>query len=62
MAWVFLLATIVLEGAGTTALKLSEEFTRLVPTILILVFYGQPFDTTPHPQDGHTLPIPFSPI
>lgn len=45
MAWVFLLATIVLEVAGTTALKLSEEFTKIVPTVLILVFYGLSFGT-----------------
>jgi small multidrug resistance pump len=26
--------------AGTTCMKLSEEFTRLVPSILIFIFYG----------------------
>ncbi len=31
---------IFFEIAGTTCMKLSEEFTRLVPSILIFLFYG----------------------
>jgi small multidrug resistance pump len=31
---------ILFEVGGTTCMKLSEEFTKLVPSILIFVFYG----------------------
>lgn len=39
-SWAALIAAIVLEVAGTTAMKLSEGFTKLVPSIFIFVFYG----------------------
>lgn len=38
--WLILFFAIVFEVFGTTALKLSDGFTRLVPTICIFVFYG----------------------
>ncbi|MFQ5965326.1 MAG: DMT family transporter [Candidatus Scalinduaceae bacterium] len=38
-SWLYLAGAIVLEIAGTTSMKLSEGFTRLVPSILIFVFY-----------------------
>jgi len=38
-AWAVLSAAILLEVAGTTAMRLSEGFTRLVPSVLIFVFY-----------------------
>ena len=41
--WLFLAGAIVLEVAGTTAMKLSEGFTRLAPSVLIFVFYSASF-------------------
>jgi small multidrug resistance pump len=43
MSWIFLLLAIVTEVIGTAAMKLSEGFTRVVPSILMLVFYGLSF-------------------
>lgn len=43
MTWAMLLGAIVLEVAGTTCMKLSVGFTRLVPSILIFVFYAGSF-------------------
>ena len=34
-----LVAAIVLEVAGTTSMKLSDGFTRLLPSVLLAVFY-----------------------
>jgi small multidrug resistance pump len=42
-SWLILVAAIVLEVAGTASMKLAEGFTRLVPSILIFVFYGLSF-------------------
>ena len=41
--WFYLLLAILLEVAGTTSMKLSHGFTRLVPSILIFVFYALSF-------------------
>jgi len=41
--WLFLVGAIVLEVAGTTSMKLSEGFSRAVPSVLIFVFYGASF-------------------
>jgi small multidrug resistance pump len=41
--WLFLAGAIALEVAGTTAMKLSEGFTRLVPSVLLFVFYAASF-------------------
>jgi small multidrug resistance pump len=41
--WFFLVGAIVLEVAGTTSMKLSEGFTRLVPSVLLFVFYSASF-------------------
>lgn len=41
--WLILLCTIILEVAGTCCLKLSEGFTRQIPSVLIFVFYGLSF-------------------
>jgi small multidrug resistance pump len=38
-----LLLTILFEVSGTTSLKLSQGFTRLLPSILVVVFYGLSF-------------------
>jgi small multidrug resistance pump len=37
--WLFLAGAILSEVAATTALKLSEGFTRLVPSIVVVVGY-----------------------
>ena len=39
MSWIFLAAAIFFEVAGTTFLKLSNGFSRLVPVIFMFVFY-----------------------
>lgn len=41
--WFLLAAAIALEVAGTTAMKLSEGFTRPLPSALIFVFYAASF-------------------
>jgi len=43
MAYLYLLFAIVLEVCGTTSMKLSQGFTRLLPSVLIFVFYGLSF-------------------
>ena len=40
---VYLIITILFEVAGTTALKLSQGFTRLIPSIGVVVFYALSF-------------------
>jgi small multidrug resistance pump len=40
MSWVFLVLAIVLEVSGTTCMKVAQGFTRLVPSVLMFVFYG----------------------
>lgn len=37
--WLLLVGAIVLEIAGTTSMKLSQGFTRLVPSVLLFLFY-----------------------
>ncbi len=41
--WLVLAAAIALEVAGTTCMKLSEGFTKPVPSALIFVFYAASF-------------------
>jgi small multidrug resistance pump len=41
--WLFLGCAIVLEVAGTSAMKLSDGFTRWLPSALIFVFYAMAF-------------------
>lgn len=43
MHWLFLVGAIALEVAGTTSMKLSAGFTKLVPSLLLFVFYGASF-------------------
>jgi small multidrug resistance pump len=38
--WLVLLGAILMEVSGTTCLKLSEQFTRLWPSLLMFCFYG----------------------
>jgi len=39
MYWFYLAMAIVLEVTGTTCMKLSEGFTRLIPSVLVFVLY-----------------------
>ncbi|BFH13695.1 multidrug efflux SMR transporter [Paenibacillus melissococcoides] len=39
MHWVYLCFAIALEVAGTVSMKLSQGFTRLWPSVLMIVFY-----------------------
>jgi len=39
-AWLFLFLAILFEVAGTTSMKLSDGFARLLPSVMIFVFYG----------------------
>ena len=41
--WLCLAGAIVLEIAGTTSMKLSQGFSRTLPSILIFVFYALSF-------------------
>lgn len=43
MGWLLLACAIVLEVSGTISMKYSESFTRLLPSILMFVFYGASF-------------------
>ncbi len=40
MGWVLLIVAILLEVAGTTNMKLSEGFSKLGPSVLVLFFYA----------------------
>ena len=42
-AWMILGLAIVAEVIGTTALKASENFTRLAPSVIVVVGYGVAF-------------------
>jgi small multidrug resistance pump len=41
--WYCLAGAIMLEIAGTTSMKLSQGFTRTLPSVLLFVFYGVSF-------------------
>jgi len=41
--WFVLAAAITLEIAGTTSMKLSQGFTRVLPSVLLYVFYTLSF-------------------
>ena len=43
MAYLYLAVAIIAEVAATSALKASEEFTRLYPSIIVIVGYGVAF-------------------
>jgi len=43
MSWILLIAAICMEVCGTTCLKLSDGLTKLLPSVLIFVFYGLSF-------------------
>ncbi|MEH2146461.1 DMT family transporter [Nostoc sp.] len=39
-SWIYLIAAILFEVSGTTCMKLSQGFTKIGPSVLIVVFYG----------------------
>jgi small multidrug resistance pump len=41
--WIWLAAAIIAEVTGTIALRLSEGFSRLVPSIVVILGYGVAF-------------------
>ena len=45
MNWLYLSVAIVLEVVATSALKASDGFTRLWPSLLVVVGYGAAFYT-----------------
>lgn len=40
MTWFYLLMAILFEVCGTTAMKLSDGFERMWPSVAVFVFYG----------------------
>jgi small multidrug resistance pump len=40
MHWLYLVLAIVLEVSGTTSMKLSQGFTRPLPSLLMFLFYA----------------------
>jgi small multidrug resistance pump len=40
MKWLILSAGIIFEVLGTISMKYAEGFTKLLPSILVFVFYG----------------------
>jgi len=43
MTYLYLALAIIAEVAATSALKASEEFTRLIPSIIVVIGYGVAF-------------------
>jgi small multidrug resistance pump len=43
MQWIYLVLAIMMEVAGTTCMKLSEGFTKTLPSAMLFVFYGMSF-------------------
>ena len=43
MVYIYLAIAIIAEVAATSALKASEEFTKLVPSLIVIVGYGIAF-------------------
>jgi len=41
--WIYLLIAILTEVVGTTMMKVSQGLTRLIPSILMFVFYAVSF-------------------
>ncbi|MBC5796303.1 MAG: multidrug efflux SMR transporter [Sphaerospermopsis sp.] len=40
ISWLYLIIAILFEVSGTICMKLSQEFTKILPSIFIFVFYG----------------------
>ena len=43
MAYIYLALAVIVETIATSALKASEQFTKLVPTIIVFIGYGTSF-------------------
>lgn len=43
MGYIFLAISIIAEVVATSALKASNEFTRLIPSVIVVVGYGVAF-------------------
>lgn len=43
MSWSYLIIAILLEVSGTTCLKLSQGFTKTLPSVLLFILYGCSF-------------------
>ena len=43
MAYIYLTIAIIMEVAATSALKASQEFTKLIPSLIVIVGYGISF-------------------
>ena len=43
MAYIYLAIAIIAEVAATSALKASHEFTKLIPSLIVIVGYGVSF-------------------
>jgi len=39
MSWLYLILAILLEVSGTTCMKVSQGFTRFLPSVLMFLFY-----------------------
>ncbi|SMF05684.1 DMT family transporter [Desulfovibrio gilichinskyi] len=39
-SWMILIASIICEVSGTSCLKLSDGFSKIIPTVSVFVFYG----------------------
>lgn len=39
MSWFYLILAIILEVSGTTSMKLSQGFTKMIPSITMFIFY-----------------------
>lgn len=42
-AYLFLIIAVMFEGLGTTSLQASQQFTRLVPSVGVLIGFGMSF-------------------
>jgi len=40
ISWLYLVAAVIFEVLGTTCMKLSQGFTKVVPSALIFICYG----------------------
>lgn len=40
MGWLYLTLGIIFEVLGTVCMKLADGFTKLVPSVLVFIFYG----------------------
>ncbi|MFB2922061.1 MULTISPECIES: DMT family transporter [Aerosakkonema] len=39
-SWIYIILAIILEVIGTSCMKLSEGFSKILPSVLMFVFYG----------------------